>query len=135
MSESPNYLFEFFSNTKKALETFGPFEEVDEETLHKTDLKLIWSVAEVDDGTHLINGRLKGSAVEFYLKASRHCAQDPQSIDVFLSHVTDCLDCEDDECELCEGEGIVVIEFADFISFEPVSANSTADLWEQRKAL
>lgn len=135
MSEAPNYLFEFFTKTKKALETFGPFDEIDEEILDKTDSKLIWSVAEVDDGTHLINGHLKGSAVDFYLKASRDCEQDPQSIDVFISHVTDCLDCDDDECEICEGEGVVLIEFADFISFEPAHANSNADLWEQRKAL
>lgn len=135
MTEAPNYSFEFFNNTKKAIEAFGPFEEIDEETLTKTDPKLIWSVAEVDDGTHLINGPLKGSAVDFYLKARRVCEHAPQSIDVFLSHVTDCLDCEDDDCEICEDEGIVVIEFADFLSFEPVNANSTADLWDHRKAL
>jgi hypothetical protein len=135
MSESPSYLFQYFSKTKDAIDLYGPFEEIDEADIDKADSYRIWSVAEVDDGTHLINGHLKGSAVDFYLKASRDCTQDPQSIDVFISYVTDCLDCDDDECEICDGEGVVILEFADFITFEPIAANSNEDLWEQRKAL
>jgi hypothetical protein len=30
---------------------------------------------------------------------------------------------------------MVLIEFADFISFEPVAANSNEELWESRTAL
>jgi hypothetical protein len=135
VSDSPSYLYEFFIKTKETLDTYGPFFEIEEENIGETNPLQIWSVAEIDDGTHLMNGLLKGPAIDFYLRSNAECAQKPHTIDVFISHVTDCRDCDSEGCEVCDDEGMVFIEFADFISFEPVTANSNEELWESRTAL
>jgi hypothetical protein len=135
VSDSPSYLYEFFIKTKETLETYGPYFEIDEEIIGETNPLQIWSVAEMDDGTHLMNGLLKGPAIDSYLRSNSECALEPHTIDVFISHVTDCLDCDDEGCQVCNDEGMVLIEFADFISFEPVTANSNEELWDSRTAL
>jgi len=135
VSDSPSYLYEFFIKTKETLETYGPYIEIDEENIGETNPLQIWSVAEVDDGTHLMNGFLKGPAIDFYLRSIAECAQEPHTLDVFISYVTNCMDCDDVGCQVCDDEGMVLIEFADFISFEPVIANSNEELWESRTAL
>jgi len=135
MPDSPSYLFDFYTKTKEVLELYGPFFQLDAENLNEINPLQIWSVAETDDGTHLMNGLLKGPAIDFYLLASHDCIQEAHSIDVFTSHVTDCLDCEDEACDFCDNEGAVLVEFADFITFEPVEAQSHEDLWQSRTAL
>lgn len=73
MSDSPSYLYEFFIKTKETLETFGPYFEIDEEDIGETNPLQIWSVAEMDDGTHLMNGLLKRPAIDFYLRSNAEC--------------------------------------------------------------
>lgn len=135
MSDSPSYLYEFFIKTKETLETYGPYFEIDEESIGEANPLQIWSVAEMEDGTHLMNGLLEGPAIDSYLRSNSECVQEPHTIDVFISHVTDCLDCDDERCQVCNDEGMVLIEFADFISFEPVTANSNEELWDSRMGL
>jgi hypothetical protein len=135
VSDSPSYLYEFFIKTKETLDTYGPYFEISKESIGETNPLQIWSVAEMDDGTHLMNGLLKGPAIDFYLRANAECPHEPHTLDVFISYVTDCIDCDDEGCQVCNDEGVVLIEFADFISFEPVTASSNEELWESRTAL
>jgi hypothetical protein len=43
VSDSPSYLYEFFIKTKETLETYGPYFEIDEESIGETNPLQIWS--------------------------------------------------------------------------------------------
>lgn len=130
-----NYLVSMFQNYKSVLDAYGPFEDIAESEIEFVDPKLIWSSAEVDDGVHLINGRNLGPAVDFYLKASKPFSEEAFAIDVFEVCFLDCEDCnEDSECERCEDEMMVCINFNDSLDSQNEGQVLGQELWESRKS-
>lgn len=134
MNES--HVFGFFQEYASVIERFGPFEYIDDSELGSVKESFVWSQAEVDDGIHLINGLQQGPAVDHHLRGSQQCNEASFTLDVFEVYVFECEECEEDgECEICEGEQMLEIDFARFLSNHGAANANEAILWQQRRPL
>ena len=131
-----NDVYEMFRRFEDVVEAYGPFQGLDVSEVHETPADLIWSSGEFDDGEHLINGRLNGSAIDLYLRASKPCHLEPFKFAVISTYCFECTDCYGEpECLVCEDEGMVEVDFTRYSwAFEAPERNPET-IWSFRKPL
>lgn len=128
--------FRLFAIYETVAATYGPFSFLDEEDISDTPPNLIWTSAEVDDGGHLINGLLRGSAVDWHLVASVACDLEPMAIDIHEVYVFSCSECEDSSaCGFCDEDLMVEIDFERYAAATSSPERNVETLWAFRKPL